>query len=222
MSCKPFGLAFSWSSTECGCGTCLGGAVISHARIHVPEPETAINPPGYWRSAPATFSPDQLYRYSLHRTGGDKEAQEEGNKRVTFIMLNPSTADAKKNDPTIRRVMGFNDRWHGSDLYVGNIFAYRSTDPKGLRGVTDPIGEDNEQVLREMVQETDTLILAWGTHGHYRNRGQAIMDMVLKERGSYRCFGFTTNGQPKHPLMLPYGQPIYTMDKQGFTNGITR
>ena len=79
-------------------------------------------------------------------------------------MLNPSTADANKDDPTIHRVISFAKSWGYGRVYVGNLFAFCSTDPKGLKYVTDPIGKNNIQHIQTMVVLVDKIIYAWGNN----------------------------------------------------------
>lgn len=85
----------------------------------------------------AIISEDEKYRYQLSR------CWDETKPRILFIMLNPSTADANIDDPTIRRVISFAKSWGYGGVYVGNLFAFRSTDPKGLKQIADPVGENN-------------------------------------------------------------------------------
>ena len=85
----------------------------------------------------AIISQDDKYRYQLSRIW------EEEKPKVLFIMLNPSTADADVDDPTIRRVVNFAKSWGYGGVFVGNLYAFRSTDPKGLRYIDNPVGEDN-------------------------------------------------------------------------------
>lgn len=87
------------------------------------------------------------YRYSLSRIWDENKAN------VLFIMLNPSTADGDVDDPTIRRCIGFAKSWGYGGIYVGNLFAYRATDPKELLKVENPIGFENIHHLMDMYNE---------------------------------------------------------------------
>ena len=74
----------------------------------------------------ALFSEDRRYRYLLTRQVGF------GDKRVTFLMLNPSTADEERNDPTIRRCINFANAWGFGWLDVTNLSSLRATNPKEM------------------------------------------------------------------------------------------
>lgn len=149
-----------------------------------------------WKPA-ATFSPCGRYRYTLTRGCGH------GTDSVNWIMLNPSTADAEKDDPTIRRVMGFTKNWGYADCVVTNLFAWRATDPKELRRTPDPIGPDNNRVILETAVRSTIVVCAWGSHGIYRNRAAAVL--ALLSGAGLRPFylRITATGQPAHPLYLP-------------------
>lgn len=138
-----------------------------------------------------------LYRYRLIR-GWDF-----GKGTVNFIMLNPSTADAYVDDPTIRRCIGFAMDWGYQDLIITNLFAIRSTSPDLLYQYQKPIGPLNDKMIREAAEHADKIVCAWGVHGNFRDRGRHVLDM-LSEFGRDRvwCFGKTKDASPKHPLYL--------------------
>ena len=141
----------------------------------------------------AFLSPCGLYRYSLMRTLFT------GRGRVLFIMLNPSTADAEVDDPTIRRCIGFAREWGFQELEVANLFALRATDPKELRKASDPVGPENDRHLMMMSSCADAVIAAWGAHGAYRNRSRQVLGLL---EGTVECLGLTKQGHPKHPLYI--------------------
>ena len=146
----------------------------------------------------ATFDSTRTYRYSLYRVW-------DGSKRaVAFIMLNPSTADEFVLDPTVRRCLGYAmDKGYGS-LWVLNLYALRSTDPKQLKTHKDPVGPENDNSILRIVEFFKTemdLVVAWGNYGrHYGRESQ-----VLKMLHSYDlyCLGTTKMGSPVHPLYQP-------------------
>ncbi len=142
----------------------------------------------------AIFDKTQEYRYVLWRTW-DQNAP-----RITFIMLNPSTANEFENDPTIRRCISFAKQWGFGSLGVVNLFAYRATNPIEIYTVDDPIGKENDlHILREL-EKTELVILAWGTKGAYLNRDKNVLDML----SSFDLFAIdiSKEGHPKHPLYL--------------------
>lgn len=143
-------------------------------------------------SGGADLSACGTYRYSLWRQWGDGPA-------VNFVMLNPSTADADKDDPTIRRCIGFAKGWGFERLVVTNLFALRSTDPRVLYRHESPIGPDNDTALFTRAATVSLVVFAWGGHGGAR--GARVADLLRSF--SPGCLGRTKDGSPRHPLYLP-------------------
>ncbi len=135
------------------------------------------------------------YRYLLWREW------ESDNKTVSFIMLNPSRADAQINDPTITRCIKFAQAWGYGRLEVVNLFAYRTSKPSLLKQVTEPIGKDNDRYILETVLKSDKVILAWGNHGTWQKRDSYTLELLKKHSHIY-CLGITKKGCPRHPLYL--------------------
>ncbi len=146
----------------------------------------------------AELSPCGQYRYTLCREW-DAESP-----KVTFVMLNPSTADHQRDDPTIRRCTGFARRWGFGGLYVGNLFAWRSSRPENLYIVEEPVGEDNDAALQRLVAASALTVAAWGTRGHFLQRDVAVMPLLR----NCKALGFTKEGFPRHPLRLPYATTL--------------
>tara|TARA_R110000737_G_scaffold2923_13_gene9651 strand:+ start:164039 stop:164539 length:501 start_codon:yes stop_codon:yes gene_type:complete len=143
----------------------------------------------------ATFSECEQYRYTLGRRW------DAGGKRVCFCLLNPSTADAEVLDPTLTRCHRYAVRWGFSAMDVVNIFALRSTDPKGLKLVDDPIGEENDRHIARLAKGADLVVAGWGTHGKLMGRGDAVRGLLTKVCIPH-CLDVTMHGFPKHPLYL--------------------
>jgi hypothetical protein len=145
------------------------------------------------------------YRYWLVRKWA------EGGQLVNFIMLNPSTADAMNDDPTIRRCTSFAKQLNFSGLVVTNLFALRATSPAELKTDILPIGPENDAYLRMGIEVCSTTIAAWGAHGTYMERDTEVRNILRSTRswgaeaaGSLVMhLGLTKSGQPKHPLYLP-------------------
>lgn len=135
------------------------------------------------------------YRYLLWREWDSER------KTVSFIMLNPSRADAEVNDPTITRCINFARSWGYSRLEVVNLFAYRTPHPSLLAQAAEPIGSDNDRYIVESVSRSDRVILAWGNHGTWRKQDLYILQL-LKTCSHFYCFGITKKGCPRHPLYL--------------------
>lgn len=138
----------------------------------------------------AQISEDGRYRYMLGRSWG-------AGHRARFIMLNPSTADASQDDPTIRRCIGFARRWGLGGITVVNLYAYRATNPRELGDVEDPVGPENDRWIRWAVAGPGPVVAAWGVHGSPVRAGQ-----VLRIAGDVECLGVTKAGAPRHPLYV--------------------
>ena len=138
---------------------------------------------------------DGAYRYSLWRRVGPSPG------RVLFVMLNPSTADAIADDPTIRRCSGFARAWGYGELEVCNLFAYRTPYPRELLGVEDPVGPSNDRFLSRAAARADRVLAAWGVVGMRSVRAAAVLENLRKVPLS--CLGRTRDGAPRHPLYVP-------------------
>lgn len=154
----------------------------------------------------ATFSPCGLYRYRLWRewpAGMFGEPQ-----TAAFWLCNPSTADATADDPTIRRCVGFARRWGCNRLEIGNVHAYRATDPRELQRArnrdVDVVGPRNEEFLCRMADENPyALIAAWGTPGRWVHDSDSIAGRLYRS-GDLQAFALNADGTPAHPLYQPY------------------
>lgn len=148
----------------------------------------------------AVYSDCERYRYSLTRIWDDT------GRRVNFVMLNPSTATEVQNDPTVERcerrarTLGF------GSFAVTNIFAWRDTDPRGMRAAADPIGPHNNAAIAEWAAWADMVIAAWGTHGAHLDRGKHVTELLQSAGQPLFHLGLSKAGHPKHPLYLPYAQ----------------
>ena len=152
------------------------------------------------------FSPCHKYRYTLWREWGCDLFEGDGVNRdrgyAMFIGLNPSTADETKDDPTIRRCIGFARDWGYGALCMTNLFAFRATQPDDMKAASDPTGPDNDFWLQAAGVNAGVIIAAWGVHGIYRNRAQAVTQLLSGEYQLHHL-GLTKDGHPKHPLYLP-------------------
>lgn len=152
----------------------------------------------------AYLSEDGRYRYELTRTWGAGD-------RLLWIMLNPSTADACVDDPTIRRVIGFSRAWGFDGAIVANLFALRATDPKALRAHPDPVGPANDAMLAHLAKRSPFAVCAWGAHGGLHGRDVAVRALLESVGCLRRCLGRTSSGAPKHPLYLAASTPLEPM-----------
>jgi hypothetical protein len=152
----------------------------------------------------AVFSADGRYRYMLTRLWGSA-------RPAVFIGLNPSSATADANDPTITREIDFARRWGCGGLIKANLFGLVSTDPAGLLEVPDPVGPENDMWIRNATLTGSPLICAWGTGStggpHVvrlrRAREQKVVDALRAARLVLSCLGRNADGSPCHPLYLP-------------------
>ena len=113
-------------------------------------------------------------------------------------MLNPSTADAERDDPTIRRCIGYARRWGYGALTAVNLFAYRCTDPRRLRLSDDPVGPENDRYLLHVRDRFPVVVAAWGNGGGLHARGKTVLRLLSD--CPLHCLGVTRAGHPLHPL----------------------
>lgn len=155
----------------------------------------------------AVIDPTGRYRYILHREWDATRG------RVCWIMLNPSTADANVDDPTIRRCIGFTKAWGYGALSVVNLFALRATNPRALllpayeveqagfaHAVRDTIGPHNDAWIDRAQDEANLVVAAWGNYGSLHGRDQQVIDIVGRQ--FLQHLGLTKAGQPWHPLYV--------------------
>jgi hypothetical protein len=155
-------------------------------------------------AATATFSPCRTYRYALTRRWSARPLP-------VFVMLNPSTADALVDDPTIRRCAGFAKSWTCGGFAVVNLFGLRATDPRQMRGHPDPVGPDNDLVIASLLSgdhPAGPVVCAWGAHPGTTERARQVMELLRNRRISPLCLGTTKGGQPRHPLYVSGNTPV--------------
>ncbi|MEM9477201.1 MAG: DUF1643 domain-containing protein [Pseudomonadota bacterium] len=147
----------------------------------------------------AVYSDCERYRYSLTRTW-------DAGGHALFVMLNPSTATERQNDPTVERCerrarsLGF------GTFTVCNIFAWRETDPFKMRRAAEPVGPENDAAILAACAAADTLICAWGTHGAHLDRGSQVETIMRATGRPLYHLGLSKAGHPKHPLYIAYAQ----------------
>lgn len=143
----------------------------------------------------ATISDDGLYRYQLWRRISSDP------RRVLWIMLNPSTADADVDDPTIRRLIGYAKAWGFGRLDVVNLFAGRATEPADLWKMADPVGPENELYVLSRAKRAELVIGGWGAEPAMSPWVVHIIGKV-QQWVTIHALATTKAGQPRHPLYL--------------------
>lgn len=153
----------------------------------------------------ATLSACGTYRYRLTRTWGEA-------RPLTYVMLNPSTADASVDDPTIRRCVGFARSSDYGGIVVVNLFALRATDPGELEGAADPVGPENDYHLyraaAEAAERGGGVVLAWGAEPYkakrpvVRLRPHEVLRKFTAVGVPVYALSVTKAGYPAHPLYL--------------------
>ena len=149
----------------------------------------------------AVISECGRYRYRLDRVlDPDKQG------RVCWVMLNPSTADADVDDPTLRRCMAYTTAWHHGALVVVNLFAWRATEPSDIpANILDAVGPLTNMHIVRAVRESSIVICGWGATGpreHVRQREAAVLDLIKRCGHEPYALALTNGGQPRHPLYL--------------------
>lgn len=158
-------------------------------------------------SKAAEVSPDGQYRYRLLRVW------DESRPLLTWVMLNPSTADADDDDPTIRRCVGYAQREGYGGIKVVNLFAYRATKPRDMLTAPDPVGDGGDAALALTLRASSfsrlPVIVAWGANAPaWRVEQFREMAAGLRPLPNLLCLGVTRCGQPRHPLMVRADQPF--------------
>lgn len=137
------------------------------------------------------------FRYRLGRRWAD------GGLALSYVMLNPSTADAEQDDATIRRCIRFAKDHDFNALEVVNLYAFRATDPADLRKAGYPVGPENDHQIIQALTESHAVCVAWGANVAGLERPQIVLPLIRRVFATTFCLGITRSGYPAHPLMLP-------------------
>ena len=147
----------------------------------------------------AIFSEDRQYRYILWRSWGT-------GPMVMWLGLNPSTADERVDDPTIRRMTSFAKSWGYTGLTVCNLFGLISPHPKDLLAATDPVG-NNDRHLLMAADKAASIVCCWGAF-NVGSRAQEVGQLLVLAGHNLQCLGRNRGGSPKHPLYLSTGTAL--------------
>ena len=157
-------------------------------------------------SSGAIFNDSEDRRFLLWRS------REKGHGIVTFILLNPSTADENKNDPTVLRCWTRAQALGFKTMLLTNLFSFRSTNPKGIQIDRDGDLLENTVTIRRCAVRSNLVICAWGNHGKLERRGHQILGGLRGSGIDVHVFGISKQGEPIHPLYLPYGLETKRLD----------
>lgn len=151
---------------------------------------SALTPSG------AEFSRCRQWRYLLWRRWARGPV-------ANFLMLNPSTADEVKLDPSCTRARVYAERWGYGGLVVTNLFGWRATDPHDMKAAHNPVGAGNDAAIIEAARNSSLVICAWGNHGSHLERSAAVLSKLRKARLGLHVLRMNGSGEPAHPLYLP-------------------
>jgi hypothetical protein len=148
-----------------------------------------------YTDAGAEFDRTRRYRRRLWRRW------EQGAGIAVFIMLNPSTADAGRDDPTMRRCAGFARDWGFAGFEAVNLYDFRATSPRDLFAARRPCSSANDAAIVAAASSADLTVAAWGAHAK-PSRAAAVLELLERERMDVHALALTKDGQPRHPLYL--------------------
>jgi len=145
----------------------------------------------------AIMSSCDRYRYQLERNWSKRSSRY---STVVFIGLNPSTADATQDDPTIRKCIAYAQAWQFKKLLVVNLFAWRATNPNELLTARNPVGKLNDKYVDEAISRSALVVACWGEYGTIMRRSD---DLRTRYQRRLMCLNTNQSGEPTHPLYLP-------------------
>jgi hypothetical protein len=144
----------------------------------------------------ASYSSCLRWRYLLWRRW------DAAKPAANFLMLNPSTADELKLDPTCSRARDYAERWGYGALVVTNIFSWRATDPAAMKAVADPVGPENDAAIVQAARTASLIVCAWGNHGAHLERSARVVALLKDARVRLYALRVNGSGEPAHPLYL--------------------
>jgi len=145
----------------------------------------------------ALFSRCRRWRYLLWRHWDASKPA------ANFLMLNPSTADEVRLDPSCTRARNYAEKWGYGALIVTNIFGWRATDPDDMKKTRDPVGKGNDAAILQAARAAAIVVCAWGNHGAHDNRGARVEGQLRAAGIKLFLLRRNSDGQPAHPLYLP-------------------
>jgi hypothetical protein len=143
----------------------------------------------------AVFSPCRRWRYLLWR------CWDPARPVANFLMLNPSTADEFKLDPSCTRARNYAERWGYGAVVITNVFGWRATDPADMKAARDPVGPGNDRAIVKAARSAKLVVCAWGNHAEHLGRADAVLGLLSRVR--LHALRVNSSGHPAHPLYLP-------------------
>lgn len=168
--------------------------LMTDLQLHLPFPRAAA------RDSWAVFSPCRRYRYRLVRVWDSTQP------RLGWVMLNSSDANEHRDDPPVRRTIGFARAWGYGGIDIANLYGFVSKTPAALHDQDDPIGPDNDAHLAAVCADNDLTVMAWGAGaepGRAHDVAVLLWRLCIEHRRSLAVLGWTLGGQPSHPLYVP-------------------
>lgn len=146
----------------------------------------------------ALFSRDEKYRYTLTRSWN------KGKGNILWIGMNPSTATADVDDPTVRREVLFSMKWGYRKYIKCNIMDYRATHPPMLlQKNVAPCSKKNLSYILKEAKKADKIIFAYGNLKEpLQKYADKIIETLEPMSKKIFIFGNTKNGNPRHPLYI--------------------
>lgn len=170
------------------------------------------DPDGIERAA--RISPCGTFRWWLRRRWEPERGL------LGFVMLNPSTADASVDDPTIRRCMGYACREGYGGIFVANVYPFRATDPDELRAAREagrdlglPAAEQIDALRRTAV--LPQVVCGWGAAKWAREDARRVVEYLRYYGASLYTLKLNADGSPQHPLYLRKDAPLTPLDRVG-------
>ncbi|SHJ66404.1 hypothetical protein SAMN02745216_02035 [Desulfatibacillum alkenivorans DSM 16219] len=154
----------------------------------------------------ALISPSGRYRWSLERIW------DESGPIINFVGLNPSTADDKNDDQTIKLCIRFAKGWGYGGLIMTNLFAWRSRNPRAMEQAEYPVGEFNDEHILGAAHRSAGVVACWGARGNFQGRDKKVLALLVK-RKNVMCLGLTKYGQPRHLIGLRKDTELCVFEK---------
>ncbi len=153
----------------------------------------------------AVFSRCRRWRYLLWRRW------DAARPAANFLMLNPSTADEFRLDPSCTRARRYAERWGYGALIVTNLFGWRATDPGEMKAACEPVGRANDAAILRAAREAAIVVCAWGNHGAHRERSARVLALLRDAGIETHALRMNRAGEPAHPLYLPAALTPYAL-----------